>query len=248
MQAAALYRSSIGKKALMAITGVIWIGYVVMHMYGNLKVFQGAEHFNAYAEGLRYLGAPDLWASASADAGAHHLGDGARRPCVGGPGALSAGVDGAAHVVCLAQVVQANYAALTMRYGGILLLLFVFFHLMQLTWGAGCQLRISSPATPITTWSRFQSWPVVVIYLMALVALGFHLYHGTWSMFQTLGLNSREWDAIIRGLAWLISDRCAGRFCGRAHRGPIWHFAIASEVSLYGNNGLSIGQDHAELH
>ena len=58
MQAVALYRSTIGKKALMAVTGLVWIGYVVMHMYGNLKVFGGPEVFNHYAEGLRTLGEP----------------------------------------------------------------------------------------------------------------------------------------------------------------------------------------------
>ena len=58
MHAAALYRSSIGKKAIMAVTGMVWIGFVAFHMYGNLKAFQGAEYFNGYAEGLRELGAP----------------------------------------------------------------------------------------------------------------------------------------------------------------------------------------------
>ena len=67
MQAVAIYRSSIGKKALMALTGLIWIGYVVLHMYGNLKVFQGSEHFNEYAEGLRYSWRSDLRLSASVD-------------------------------------------------------------------------------------------------------------------------------------------------------------------------------------
>ncbi len=206
MQAAALYRSSIGKKALMAITGVIWIGYVVMHMYGNLKVFQGAEHFNAYAEGLRYLGAPIF--------GHLHLLMLARIILVT---ALVVHVWSALVLYQQAwtarpttyasrKIVQANYAALTMRYGGILLVLFVLFHLMQLTWGTP---GVSSDFIPGDAYHNviraFQAWPVVVVYLLALLALGFHLFHGTWSMFQTLGLNSREWDASIRGLAWLIA-------------------------------------------
>jgi len=206
MQAAALYRSSIGKKALMAITGVIWIGYVVLHMYGNLKVFQGAEYFNEYAEGLRHLGAPVF--------GYLHLLTLARIILVA---ALVIHVWAAFVLYQQAwtarpasyasrKIVQANYAALTMRYGGILLVLFVLFHLMQLTWGVP---GVSSDFIPGDAYhnviAAFQAWPVVVVYLLALVALGFHLFHGTWSMFQTLGLNSREWDASIRGLAWLVA-------------------------------------------
>jgi succinate dehydrogenase / fumarate reductase, cytochrome b subunit len=53
-----LYQSSIGKKVIMAVTGLVWIGYVVMHMYGNIKAFYGADYFNTYAEGLRELGSP----------------------------------------------------------------------------------------------------------------------------------------------------------------------------------------------
>jgi hypothetical protein len=53
-----LYQSSIGKKVIMAVTGLVWIGYVILHMYGNIKAFEGPEYFNAYAEGLRSLGSP----------------------------------------------------------------------------------------------------------------------------------------------------------------------------------------------
>ena len=206
MQAAALYRSSIGKKALMAITGVIWIGYVIMHMYGNLKVFLGPEHFNAYAEGLRYLGAPIfghlhllmLARIILVSALVIHIWSALvlyRQALIARPSSYAS-----------RKIVQANYAALTMRYGGILLILFVFFHLMQLTWGTPGAISGFIPGDAYhNVITVFQSWPVVVIYLLALVALGFHLFHGTWSMFQTLGLNSTEWDATIRGLAWIIA-------------------------------------------
>lgn len=206
MQAAALYRSSIGKKALMAITGVVWIGYVIMHMYGNLKVFQGPEHFREYAEGLRNLGAPIF--------GHLHLLMVARVILVA---SLVLHVWAALSLYLLARaarpasyasrkVVQANYPSLTMRYGGVLILLFVVFHLMQLTWGVPGVSRDFILGDPYHNVIRtFQSWPVVVVYLLALVALGFHLFHGTWSMFQTLGLNNDDWDGAIRGLAWIIA-------------------------------------------
>jgi succinate dehydrogenase / fumarate reductase, cytochrome b subunit len=206
MQAVALYRSSIGKKALMALTGLIWIGYVVLHMYGNLKVFQGGEHFNEYAEGLRYLGAPIF--------GYLHLLTIARIVLVA---AILVHIWAAWSLFVMARearpasyasrrVVQANYASVTMRYGGVVILLFVIFHLAHLTWGI-------SPVHPDYVRGDayhnlligFRSLPVVIIYLVAVAALALHLYHGTWSMFQTLGLNDSTWDTAYRVLAVLLA-------------------------------------------
>jgi succinate dehydrogenase / fumarate reductase cytochrome b subunit len=206
MQAAAIYRSSIGKKALMALTGLIWIGYVVMHMYGNLKAFQGGVYFNEYAEGLRALGEPvfghlhlltiarivlvaaiviHIWAAWSLFVAAR-----AARPTS----------------YASRRVVQANYASVTMRYGGVVILLFVLYHLAHLTWGIG---GIHSDYVRGDAYHNlvvgFSSPIVVIIYLVALVALGMHLYHGTWSMFQTLGFMDRDWDKPLRALAWLLA-------------------------------------------
>ncbi len=206
MQAVALYRSSIGKKALMALTGLIWIGYVVVHMYGNLKVFTGSEHFNEYAEGLRVIGAPIF--------GPLHLLTIAR---IGLIAAIVVHIWAAYSLFQQARearpasyasrrVVQANYASLTMRYGGTLILLFIIFHLVHLTWGISPvhsdYIRGNAYHNLIV---GFRSLPVVLIYLVALVALGLHLFHGTWSMFQTLGLNDSAWDVAFRGLAWLLA-------------------------------------------
>src|SRR6476619_7194802 len=128
MQAVALYRSSIGKKTLMALTGLVWIGYVVAHMYGNLKAFQGSEHFNAYAEGLRELGAPGF--------GYLHLLTIAR---IGLVAALLIHIWSAWSLFVMARqarrnsyasrrTVKANYPAVTMRYGAVVLLLYIIFH------------------------------------------------------------------------------------------------------------------------
>lgn len=206
MQAAALYRSSIGKKAVMAVTGLIWIGYVVMHMYGNLKAFQGAESFNHYAEGLRELGAPvfghlhlltiarivliptlilHVWAAYSLYQAARHA-----RPKNYGT----------------YRAVQANYPSLNMRLGGAVLVIFVLFHLAQLTWGVqGFHSDFVRGDAYHNLIGSFQFWPVTLLYLAGVVALGLHLFHGTWSMFQTLGLNNREWDGLFRGLAWILA-------------------------------------------
>ena len=206
MQAAALYRTSIGKKAIMAVSGVIWIGYVVMHMYGNLKAFWGEEAFNHYAEGLREMGAPIF--------GHLHLLTVARILFV---------VSIVVHVwaaytlyrqarlarpqnYATRRVVQANYASITMRYGGVVILLFLLLHLMQLTWGVSAVHGEFIPGQPYHNLvTNFQSLPVTLIYLVALVALGLHLFHGTWSMSQTLGFNNERMDGLIRGLAWALA-------------------------------------------
>lgn len=206
MQAAALYRTSIGKKAIMAVSGVIWIGYVVMHMYGNLKAFLGEAAFNHYAEGLREMGAPifghlhlltvarilfvvsivlHVWAALSLTQQARQA-----RP----------------QNYATRRVVQANYASVTMRYGGVVILLFLLLHLMQLTWGVSAVHGDFIPGQPYHNLvTNFQSLPVTLVYLVAVVALGLHLFHGTWSMFQTLGFNNERMDRLIRGLAWALA-------------------------------------------
>jgi succinate dehydrogenase / fumarate reductase, cytochrome b subunit len=206
MQAMALYRTSIGKKVIMALSGVIWISYVVLHMYGNLKAFGGSAYFNEYAEGLRHLGAPVF--------GYLHLLTIARIVFV---------VSIVVHVWAAwslfrqaararptkyanLRVVQADYASRSMRYGGVVIALFLIFHLAQLTWGVqGVHNEFVRGDAYHNLVAAFQSPLVTAFYLVALVALGFHLFHGAWSMFQTLGLNSQRYDGVIKGLAWVLA-------------------------------------------
>ena len=93
-----------------------------------------------------------------------------------------------------------------MRYGGTFILLFVLFHLAHLTWGVTAvnPTFVRGDAYHNLV-AGFSSLPIVIIYLLAMVALAFHLYHGTWSMFQTLGLNDHDWEPALRALAWLLA-------------------------------------------
>ncbi|MEZ4832923.1 MAG: succinate dehydrogenase cytochrome b subunit [Caldilineaceae bacterium] len=201
-----LATSTIGKKVIMAVTGLVWIGFVTFHMYGNLKVFGGAEYFNHYAEGLRELGSPvfghthllwvlrivivvsivlHVWAAVSLY----------QRALKARPRSYE-----------MQRTVQANYASITIRYGGLVIFLFVLFHLMDLTWGTPVVHNGFVAGDPYTNvLNTFQRIPVVIVYLLALVALAFHLFHGTWSMFQTLGLNNRKYDRALRGLALALA-------------------------------------------
>src|SRR5690606_17768519 len=206
MQAAVLYRSSIGKKIVMAVTGVVWIGYVIMHMYGNMKAFQGAESFNHYAEGLRELGSPVF--------GYLHLLTIARLVLIP---TLILHIWSAYSLYQAARTarpvhyarwrpVRANYPSLTMRWGGVALLIFILFHLAQLTWGVpGIHSDFVRGNAYHNLIGAFQFFPVTLLYLVGVVALGAHLYHGAWSMFRTLGAGTREWDAVARGVAWIVA-------------------------------------------
>lgn len=202
----ALPRTSIGKKAIMAVTGLVYIGFVLVHMYGNLKVFYGAQYFNEYAEGLRGFGAPLL--------GHLHFLYLFRTILI-----VSIGLHIWAAVTLTRQAQsarqtkystvrrqEANYASLTMRWGGVAIFFFLIYHLAHFTWGIPV---IHSNFTPGDAYGNlvygFQNPINVVLYLIALTALGFHLYHGTWSMFQTLGLLNRETTSAVRGLATLLA-------------------------------------------
>ena len=197
-----LTRSTIGKKVIMALTGLVWIGFLAFHMYGNLKVFEGAAYFNEYSEGLRHIGAPIF--------GAFHLLWVARIGLI---------VSVVLHVwaaldltraarrarpqsYVMKKNIHADYAAVTIRYGGLAIFLFLLYHLAHFTWGVRA---VHPDFIPGDTYHNlvvgFQNPLNVILYLIALVAVGLHLYHGSWSMFQTLGFNNQKYDSSLRALA-----------------------------------------------
>ena len=195
------WRSAVGKKWVMAVTGIMLLGFVLFHMIGNLKLYLGAAHLNEYAEWLRTIGEPFvprtvfLWILRVGLIAAFSL-----------------------HIVSAAQLtrmnhrsrptkyqsprdyVAADFASRTMRWTGVIVGLFVIFHLMDLTWG-----------TVDPGWARghvyanvihsFQRVPVAIVYIVANIALAFHIYHGAWSMFQSLGINNPKWNDARRTFA-----------------------------------------------
>lgn len=202
--AVTIYRSTIGKKVIMALTGFILVGFVVIHMVGNLKAFTGAEHLNEYGRFLRTVGAPVLpnetllWVARIVLLGsvvAHiwaatqlTLLDRASRP----------------QRYAFHKKQQATYASLTMRWGGVIVLLFIIYHILHFTTGTVHPNYVPGDVYHNLV-SGFQVWYVSLFYILAMIALGFHLYHGVWSMFQTMGWNSRTWNGALRGLAIAIA-------------------------------------------
>lgn len=186
----------------MAVTGLMLFLFVVGHLAGNLKVFQGPAHFNAYAEGLRTVGAPffgrgqllwvarvvllvslvaHIWAAIAVTRASWRA-----RPV-------------AYHRL---EVVETTYAARTMRWGGVIILLYVIYHLLDFTFG-----RVNPAFVPGDVYhnvvASFQRWPVSLFYAAAMVVVGLHIYHGLWSAFQTLGLHRApvaRWRGVAAGV------------------------------------------------
>lgn len=179
-------RTTIAMKLVMAVTGAFFVFYVVAHMYGNLKAFAGADSFNGYSHHLRVLGDPIL-----PDGGFLWV---MRLLLIV---ALVAHVYSAFYLWSRAQgarttkysvkkAAATTLSARFMRWGGVALLLFIVFHLLQFTTNT---IRVNgdydNPYQRLV--AGFGVWWVVLIYLLALVALAMHLRHGVWSASQTLG-------------------------------------------------------------
>jgi succinate dehydrogenase / fumarate reductase, cytochrome b subunit len=195
------YGTAVGKKVVMAVTGVITFGFVAVHVLGNLQIFLGPERLNKYAHFLQSLGGL-LWIFRAVMLASVIL-----------------------HIVSAAQVTlqswaarpkgyavhnlrETTYAARTMRWGGPIIGLFVIFHLLHFTTG---HLH-PSPETfraelggLVNVYNNvvygFQVPWAAGVYMVAMAMVGLHLYHGVWSMLQTLGASSPKWNAWRRRFA-----------------------------------------------
>jgi succinate dehydrogenase / fumarate reductase, cytochrome b subunit len=196
-----LYRSALGKKYLMAVSGLVGLGYVLAHMLGNLKLYQSAEDFNAYAHFLRRLLYPIL-----PESGMLNL---LRVVLIA---ALIIHVTTAYQLTVMNRrarpqryqsprdYVVADFAARTMRWTGVIVLLFIGYHLADLTFGwVNPAPSGSTPYDKVI--ASFSSLPIAGFYLVANAALGLHLYHGVWSLFQSMGWNNRRFNHLRRSLA-----------------------------------------------
>ncbi|MEV4171623.1 MULTISPECIES: succinate dehydrogenase cytochrome b subunit [unclassified Nonomuraea] len=198
--------SSNGKKVVMAVTGAVMVGFLVLHMLGNLKIFFGRDSFNEYAHALRTLLEPiapyrtvltileiglvaavllHMWAAIS----------------------LSRRAGKARPVKYVAKKSQANgYATHIMRWGGVTIVLFVVWHLLDLTFGVVNPKGFdSAPADRMIAGFDASRWWVTLIYFVAVVMVGLHLRHGIWSAFQTLGWANRNRNQVLRVSATLVS-------------------------------------------
>jgi succinate dehydrogenase / fumarate reductase cytochrome b subunit len=196
--------SSVAKKVVMAVTGIIMIAYLIAHMIGNLHAFQGARAYNDYATWLRTFGEPALpyrtiltaieiilsvsviahiWAAVS-------LWRQAKR---------------ARPVGYVTKKANAQtYASRTMRWGGVIILAFIIYHLLDLT--AGTINLAPNKAEPFDRLvASFTNPWVTAFYTISLILLGMHLRHGLWSVTQTLGQSNKTRERTVNAVAIVLS-------------------------------------------
>jgi succinate dehydrogenase / fumarate reductase cytochrome b subunit len=199
------WKSAVGKKWLMAVSGIILLGYVLAHMVGTLKVFLGRDDINEYAEWLRTLGEPALpfsvvlWTLRTVLIAAFFV-----------------------HIVAAYQLTRmnhaarpvkyqsprdyaaANFASRTMRWTGVIVALFLIYHLLDQTWGpANSDFVRGDPYHNMFV--SFDKVPVAVVYILASIALGIHMFHGAWAMFNSLGINNPKYNVWKRYFAGAFS-------------------------------------------
>lgn len=198
MWLAQFWRSTIGKKIVMAVTGLIMIGFVIGHLAGNLLVFAGRARINAYSAFLHSTGEV-LWVVRLVLLVSVVL-------HITAAWQLTA-VDRAARPVGYAkhQYEAATWASRTIRWGGVVLLGFIVYHLLHMTLGT-----VHPSFTPSDVYHNLTAglsvWYVALFYIVAMIALGLHLYHGTWSSIRTLGVEQSSSEPVRRRrLIWVFA-------------------------------------------
>ena len=191
------FRSSVGKKVVMAASGAVLFGFVIGHMLGNLQVYLGPDALNSYAEKLRHLG-PLLWAVRAVLLAAVTL-------HIASAWSLTR-MSRAARPVGYREREsrESTYASRTMRWGGVILLLFIVYHLMHFTFGNAHPDFVPGDVFHNFV-TGFRNPAVSGFYIAAMLALGLHLYHGVWSMMQTVGLSHPRYDTLRHAFATLVA-------------------------------------------
>jgi succinate dehydrogenase / fumarate reductase cytochrome b subunit len=191
--------STIGKKLVMGVTGLIMVAFVIVHMIGNLQVFVGAAKINAYSHFLHHTIAELLWVARIvllASVVLHVVAaiQLTRR-------------DRAARQVAYARKVPqtATISSRSMRWGGVALALFIVFHILHLTTGTIRPAPFVEGNIYSTLVGGFQVWWVTLIYVLAMVALGLHIFHGAWAAVRTLGLSQPSPNPLKRPTALAVA-------------------------------------------
>jgi succinate dehydrogenase / fumarate reductase cytochrome b subunit len=197
------YRSAVGKKWVMAVTGIILLGFVLAHMIGNLKLYLSKEEINLYGEALRNMPGALLprtvllWTIRIVLilAFVFHI-----HSAVGLTLINRKARPAADRYQSKRDYVAADYASRTMRWTGVIILAFLAFHLMDLTWGnANAHFVRGDPYNNLVY--SFRRPAIAVVYVLANMALALHLYHGVWSMFQSLGITNPRYNTLRRRFA-----------------------------------------------
>lgn len=193
------WNSTVGKKIVMGVTGLIMVAFVIVHMIGNLQVFVGAAKLNAYSHFLHHTIGELLWLAR-----------------------IILLVSVVLHIVAAIQLTQRDKAARqvayarkvpqtatissrSMRWGGVALALFIVFHILHLTTGTIRPAPFVEGNIYSTLVGGFHVWWVALIYVLAMIALGLHIFHGAWAAVRTLGLNQPSANPLRRPYALAVA-------------------------------------------
>ncbi|HEY7896060.1 MAG TPA: succinate dehydrogenase cytochrome b subunit [Gemmatimonadaceae bacterium] len=193
------WRSTVGKKIVMSVTGLIMVGFVLLHMIGNLQIFEGAARINAYSHFLHHTINELLWLVR-----------------------VVLLVSVVLHIVAAIQLTRidraarpvgyrrrepqaATVASRSMRWGGLALALFIVFHVLHLTTGTIQPVPFAPGDVYANVMGGFRIWWVTLIYVLAMIALGLHIFHGAWSSIRTLGVNRPKAEPLRRPVAALVA-------------------------------------------
>ena len=208
-----LYSTAVGKKYAMGITGIGLMGFVVFHMIGNLKMYLGAADLDHYAEFLKQL----LYPIAPKGVVLWLLRGGLVTMAI-------IHIHAAVSLTRLNRTARpvkyqserdyqvANFASRSMRITGVTVFLFLVWHLLDLTWGVTNTIGTNGDFVKADVYDNvvrsFDRWPVALFYILANIALGVHLFHGAWSMFQSMGWNNPRFNkwrrAFATGIATIV--------------------------------------------
>jgi len=194
--------SSVGKKVLMALSGIILFAYVIAHMLGNMQLYAGSELINNYAKFLHSNPAM-LWTARIillAAVGVH---------AIAGVQLWFRKREARPIAYRTKEVIQASAASRTMIISGILIGFFVVYHVLDLTVGVARRAPYEelNPAFNVT--QGFMYAPAAIAYIIAMVGLGFHLWHGVYSMFGSLGLTHPRYTPGVKRFAALAATLIA---------------------------------------
>lgn len=195
MRTSSFFASTVGKKIVMAVSGLIMVGFVILHMAGNLQVFEGPDRLNTYSAFLHGPANEALWilrVILIVSLVAHVIS--AYQLTV---------IDRAARPVPYVkrELQVATVASRTMRIGGVVLLVFIVLHVLHFTTLTLQPAPLVEGDVYANVITSFRIWWVTLLYVIAMIALALHLYHGAWSSVRTLGIERGRLDPFRRPVA-----------------------------------------------
>jgi succinate dehydrogenase / fumarate reductase cytochrome b subunit len=204
-----IYQTAVGKKWVMALTGIGLVGFVIFHMIGNFHVYEGPVKIHEYAETLRVIGTdvlPRTWFVWGLRIGLLvmfplHIHAAYSLSRMSANANTDSDLSGNQKYAAGQDYIAVSFASRTMRWTGPIVLLYLLYHLADLTWGVIPWVDYQRGDPYHNLVESLENWPVAILYVVANTALAIHIFHGVSSLFQSLGINSPKINSARKPLA-----------------------------------------------